>query len=227
MLYQAPEITELATKSFLKSGDQFYSSFYRAAHAWQFGLSRTVKGTKTTTEPLRVAVDTINEEIDQWLDEEGDEEGDEERRLRRIFEAMTQRKPTAEEVTLYLRFKCGEFKPPKKRSGKSNHEKAQLLQADPFKIALLEAIRIVKAFPGIKDEIQERLDASNFFQRRTKDRCWTNTSVGWQARLDGMEECEDPDDFCPEEEIGTWLEHVEELELLPKLQDDAPLSEYS
>jgi len=205
MLYQAPEITELATKSFLKSGDQFYSSFYRAAHAWQFGLSRTVKGTKTTTEPLRVAVDTINEEIDQWLDEEGDEEGDEERRLRRIFEAMTQRKPTAEEVTLYLRFKCGEFKPPKKRSGKSNHEKAQLLQADPFKIALLEAIRIVKAFPGIKDEIQERLDASKDY----------DAEEGWQDRLDGMEKSRG------------WLEHVEELELLPKLQDDAPLSEYS
>jgi len=223
MLYQAPEITELATKSFLKSGDQFYTSFYRAAHAWQFGLSRTVKGTKTTTEPLRVAVDTIHEDLGQLEYYEGDEECSYDAKL----EALTQRKPTAEEVTLYLRFKCGEFKPPKKRSGKSNHEKAQLLQADPFKIALLEAIRIVKAFPGIKDEIQERLDASNFFQRRTKDRCWTNTSVGWQARLDGMEECEDPDDFCPEEEIGTWLEHVEELELLPKLQDDAPLSEYS
>tara|TARA_B110000046_G_scaffold154538_1_gene164503 strand:+ start:57 stop:722 length:666 start_codon:yes stop_codon:yes gene_type:complete len=221
MLYQAPEITELSTKSFLKSGDQFYSSFYRAAHAWQFGLSRKVKGTKTTTEPLRAVLDTIHEELGQLECDEGDEEGCYDAKL----EALTQRKPTADEATLYLRFKCGEFKPPKKRSGKSNHEKAQLLQADPFKLALLEAIRIVKAFPGIKDEIQERIDAPKDYD--AEERGWTDTSEGWQVRLDGMEQCDDPDDFCPEEEIGTWLQHLEEVELLPNLQDDTPLGEYS
>ena len=91
---------------------------------------------------------------------------------------------------------------------------------------MLEAIRIVKAFPGIKLKVEETLKQIDESKIDYEQRGGTDPTAGWCARLDDLESCEEPDDFCPEEEVRTWLVQIETMTLLEKLEL-SPLDEYS
>lgn len=221
MLYASEHIALLALDSFLSSGSKFYASYVNAATAWERGTTRTIKGVQTKMLPLRRVLDTYREELD-ILESEEDPAA-----LTALVAVLENDKPTAEEVKLWCRFKAGAFPRPKKRSGRSNWELAQALNDNPYKLAMLEAIRIVKAFPGIKLKVEETLKQIDESDIDYEQRGWTDPTAGWSARLDDLESCEEPDDFCPEEEVCTWLEQIETMTLLETLEECAPLGEYS
>ena len=223
MIYNTALISQLATKSFVgRSGDQFYSSYFKAVQAWEEGAKRTSRGVTTRAVALREALDTERELLDEL---EGDDDAWEAHNLE-----LDARKPSVDEVHLYLRYKCGDFQRPRRRGrGTSNWERAQALEANPFKLALLEVIRIVKAKPGVEEACEKAVDKASEYMDSFDGWPieWGDATIGWQARKDDLERCEDPEEFCPEEEIGTWLQQIQDMQLLAGMADDTPIGEYS
>ena len=216
MLYTSERLASLAAESFLGSGSKFYASYVNAVTAWECGTTRS----KVKVPPLRRVLDIYREELD-ILESEEDPAA-----LDALVAKLEKDKPTAEEVELWCRFKAGAFSRPKKRSGRSNWELAQVLNDNPYKLAMLEAVRIVKAFPSIKKKVEETLEKLGTSDIDYEQRGWVDPTAGWSARRDDLESCEEPDDFCPEEEVRTWLVQIETMTLLEKLEL-SPLDEYS
>jgi len=201
-------LIKLATESFfVESGDKFYAAYYKAVQDWQEG--REVDERKVGA--LRRVLDSNREELDTLValdNEYGNAFG----------KLLTElKKPTVDECMLYMRYMAGELDPPKKRGRDSCWEKVHELMADRFVLAQLEVIRIVLAFPGIVLATKKSLEWS------ISSIQWAvysdYTVAGWQDRLESLEECDDPNEFLPKEDLYTWLEQIEELQLLDKMTD--------
>jgi len=211
-------LIKLATDSFVaKSGDKFYGAYYKAVQRWQEGETRKVKGMEQKVGALRDVLYRTKEDLEILEAYDGVEA------FGKLLSEL--KKPTVDECTLYMRYMAGEFKPPKKRGRGSCWEKVHELMADEFVLAQLEVIRIVLAFPGIVVATEKALERNENSNHWSPDNEYT--AMGWQHRLDGLEECDDPNEFLPEEEMYTWLQQIEEFQLLDKMTEAVPVSEYS
>lgn len=94
--------------------------------------------------------------------------------------------PTAQEAVVVLKKWSRAVHAPKKRTGRTVYEQAQCVEADPFKMRVICALRVALTQPAILDFISEKyegcVDADEIFQGCTAER-WDERS----AVVDGCE----------------------------------------
>jgi len=210
-------VAKLCIRSFEKSGDRWYGQFVKAVD----DINNHAR------KPLDEALEMINiAEADGEFTNgtTTDTFEDSEEALVKQVKFYEDKMPTCEEATLWLLNEISPFARPKRRGrGTTNWEKIQVLKSDPFKVALLKLTRVVNSVEWAKQECETRAEKGE-----PEVEHFVDTSIGWQARADSFDDCEEPDDWMPgSEELRTWLEQLEGLELLANLEPFVPLEEYS